>query len=118
MMFGQLCNRDSLRNLIICLEAHPTKHYHLGLGRGILRSNLANANEKRDYQIFEKFASDLIVQARACCIIESDFSIDIKGNVYALDASIIDLCLNVFWWAKFCKNTGAVKLHTLYDLKS
>ncbi len=118
MMFGQLSNRDSLRDLITCIEAHPSKHYHLGFGRGVSRSNLANANEKRDYQIFEKLAYDLIAQARACCITESDFSLDIKGNVYAFDASIIDLCLNVFWWAKFRKNKGAVKLHTLYDIKT
>ena len=118
MMFGQLCNRDSLRDLIIGIDAHPTKHYHLGFGRGVSRSNLANANEKRDYQIFEQFAYDLIAQARTSCITDSDFDLPIKGNVYAFDASVIDLCLNVFWWAKFRKNKGAVKLHTLYDVKT
>ena len=118
MIFGQLCNRDSLRDLITGIDAHPTKHYHLGFGRGVSRSNLANANEKRDYQIFEQFAYDLIAQARACCLTDSDFDLPIKGNVYAFDASVIDLCLNVFWWAKFRKNKGAVKLHTLYDVKT
>jgi Domain of unknown function (DUF4372)/Transposase DDE domain len=118
MMFGQLCNRDSLRDLIIGIDAHPNKHYHLGFGRGVSRSNLANANEKRGYQIFEQFAHDLIAQARASCITDSDFNLPIKGNVYAFDASVIDLCLNVFWWAKFRKNKGALKLHTLYDVKT
>ena len=118
MMFGQLCNRDSLRDLITGIDAHRKKHYHLGFGRGVSRSNLANANEKRDYQIFEQFAYDIIGQARACCPSEGDFSLPIEGNVYAFDASIIDLCLNVFWWAKFRKNKGAVKLHTLYDVKT
>jgi len=117
MMFGQLSNRDSLRDLLTCIDAHPTKHYHLGFGRGVSRSNLANANEKRDYQIFEHFAYDLIAQARLCCHTDSDFSIPVQGNVYAFDASVIDLCLNVFWWAKFRKNKGAVKVHALFDVK-
>lgn len=118
MMFGQLSNRESLRDLLIGIEAHPLKHYHLGFGPGVSRSNLANANEKRDYRIFEKFAYALIAQARECCIADSDFKLPITGNVYAFDASVIDLCLNVFWWAKFRKNKGAIKLHTLYDVKT
>lgn len=118
MMFGQLSNRDSLRDLMIGIEAHPSKHYHLGFGPGISRSNLANANEKRDCQIFEQFAYSLIAQARECFIADNDFSLSIIGNVYAFDASVIDLCLNVFWWAKFRKNKGAIKLHTLYDVKT
>ncbi len=118
MMFGQLSNRESLRDLMVGIEAHPSKHYHLGFGAGVSRSNLANANEKRDYQIFEQFAYDLIAQARECCIADSDFNLSITGNVYAFDASVIDLCLNVFWWAKFRKNKGAIKLHTLYDIKT
>lgn len=91
--FGQLCNRGSLRDLIIGIDAHPTKHYHLGFGRGVSRSNLANANEKRDYQIFEQFAYDLITQARASCITDSNFILPIKGYVYAFNTSVIDLCL-------------------------
>jgi len=118
MMFGQLSNRDSLRDLLIGIEAHQSKHYHLGFGIGVSRSNLANANEKRDYRIFEQFAYDLISQARECCIADSDFNLSISGNVYAFDASVIDLCLNVFWWAKFRKKKGAIKLHTLYDVKT
>lgn len=118
MMFGQLSNRESLRDLMVGIEAHPSKHYHLGFGAGVSRSILANANEKRDYQIFEQFAYDLIAQACECCIADSDFNLSITGNAYAFDASVIDLCLNVFWWAKFRKNKGAIKLHTLYDIKT
>jgi Domain of unknown function (DUF4372)/Transposase DDE domain len=118
MMFGQLSNRESLRDLIVAIEAHESKHYHLGLGRGVSRSNLANANEKRDYQIFEQYAYELIAQARKCCQTNVDFNLPIAGNVYAFDASVIDLCLKVFWWAKFRKNKAAVKLHTLYDIKT
>lgn len=118
MMFGQLSNRDSLRDLIVCLEAHYSKYYHLGLGKNVSRSTLADANEKRDYRIYEQFAYEMIGIARTSCLDDSDFRLGIKGNVYAFDATIIDLCLNVFWWATFRKAKGAVKLHTLYDVKT
>lgn len=118
MMFGQLSNRDSLRDLIVCIEAHSSKYYHLGFGKNVSRSNLASANEKRDYRIYEDFAYDLIRIARSVCITDSDFSLGIKKNVYALDATIIDLCLSVFWWATFRQTKGAIKLHTLYDVKT
>jgi hypothetical protein len=118
MMFGQLCNRDSLRDLIICLDAHTSKYYHLGLGKNVSRSTLADANEKRDYRIYEQFAYEMIGIARTCCWNDSDFHLGIKGNVFAFDATIIDLCLNVFWWATFRKAKGAVKMHTLYDVKT
>lgn len=118
MMFGQLSNRDSLRDLLVCINAHQPKHYHLGFGNGVSRSNLANANEKRSYQIFEDFAYELIEEARQQCMPDSDFTLSIEGNVYALDTSVIDLCLNVFWWATFRKAKAAVKLHTLFDVKT
>lgn len=118
MMFGQLSNRDSLRDLIVCLEAHRSKYYHLGFGKNVSRSNLSRANENRDYKIYEQFAYEMIGIARRGCIDDSDFRLGIKGNVYAFDATIIDLCLNVFWWATFRKAKGAVKLHTLYDVKT
>jgi hypothetical protein len=118
MMFGQLSNRESLRDLLICISAHQPKHYHLGFGKGVSRSNLANANEKRDYRLFERFAYELISEARQCCGIDSDFNLSIDGNVYAFDSSVIDLCLNVFWWATFRKASGAVKLHALFDVKT
>ena len=118
MMFGQLSTRDSLRDLIVCLEAHSSKYYHLGLGRNISRSTLADANEKRDYRIYQEFAYEMIALARKCCLDDNDFHLAIKSNVYAFDATIIDLCLNVFWWATFRRTKGAVKLHTLYDVKT
>ena len=118
MMFGQLSGRESLRDLIIGLSAHRPKYYHLGLGKNISRSNLANANEKRDYRIFESFAYELIGQVRQCSLRSDDFQLDVEGSVYAFDATVIDLCLNVFWWAKFRKAKGGIKLHTLYDIKT
>lgn len=118
MMFGQLSGRDSLRDLLVTLSAHPNKYYHLGLGKNLSRSNLANANEQRDYRIYESFAYEMIAIARRNISNEPDFTIDINGNVYAFDSTTIDLCLNVFWWATFRKAKGAVKLHTLYDIKT
>jgi hypothetical protein len=118
MMFGQLSNRDSLRDLLVCLNAHQPKHYHLGFGKSISRSNLAEANEKRDCKIFEMFAYEMIAQAQKIVIPDSDFNLSIKGNVYAFDSTTIDLCLNVFWWATFRRAKGAVKMHTLLDVKT
>jgi len=113
MLFGQLTNRDSLRDLIVTLEAHSKKSYHLGLGKSVTRSNLAKANESRNSRIFEEFAYHLISIARNKRANE-DF--EIKGKVYAFDSTTIDLCLNVFWWARFRKTKGGIKLHTLFDI--
>lgn len=113
MLFGQLTSRDSLPDLIITLEAHSKKSYHLGLGKSVTRSNLAKANENRKSKIFEEFAYHLIAIAgnkRA----NEDF--EIKGKIYAFDSSTIDLCLGVFWWAKFRKARGGIKIHTLFDI--
>lgn len=118
MMFGQLSNRDSLRDLITCIEAHPSKYYHLGFGKNVSRSNLAKANENRNYKVYEDYAYEIIKIARSECINDKDFALSLEGNVYALDATVIDLCLSVFWWATFRENKGAVKVHTLYDVKT
>jgi len=113
MVFGQLTNRDSLRDLIVIIDAHSKKTYHLGFGKTVTRSNLAKANEKRSSKIFEEFAYYLIEIARKKRA-NNDFMI--KGKVYAFDSSTIDLCLSVFWWAKFRKAKAGIKLHTLYDV--
>jgi len=113
MMFGQLTNRDSLRDLIVAMDAHNQKSYHLGFGKSVTRSNLSKANEKRDSKIFEDYAFYLIDIARKKRF-NNDF--EIKGKVYAFDSSTIDLCLNVFWWAKFRKAKAGIKIHTLFDI--
>jgi len=117
MVFGQLTSRDSMRDLMLSLEAHQSKYYHLGLGSTITRRNLGKANEKRSYKIFEEFAYVLIKEARKSCF-KDDFEINVDGNVYALDSTTIDLCLSVFWWAEFRKHKGGIKLHALYDVKT
>jgi len=113
MLFGQLTNRDSLRDLMVALNAHSSKSYHLGFGKSVTRSNLAKANEVRNSKIFEEFAYHLIAIARKA---RANDDFEIKGKVYAFDSSTIDLCLSVFWWAKFRKAKGGIKLHTLFDI--
>ena len=115
LMFGQLSNRESLRDLIIAIEAHYQKCYHLGLGKHVTRSNLAKANTNRDYRIFEEYAYYLVSEARRKRVTDI-FKLD--GNVYAFDSTTISLCLDVFWWAKFRKHKGGIKIHTLYDLET
>lgn len=118
MMFGQLSNCDSLTDLTVGLTAQRNKWYHLGMGTGLSKSNLAYANENRDWRIFAGFANILITEAKILCTHNSDVLPTIKGNVYAIDSSTVDLCLNIFWWAKFRKAKGAVKLHTQFDVKA
>ena len=115
LMFGQLSNRESLRDLIVALDAHHSKCYHLGIGRNVSRSSLARANQDRDYHIFEEYAYYLVKEAREKRA-TNIFNLD--GNVYAFDSTTIDLCLSVFWWAKFRKKKGGVKVHTLYDVET
>ncbi len=115
MMFGQLSNRESLRDLVIALEAHRSKCYHLGMGKNVSKSSLARANQDRNHRIFEEYAYFLVKEA------QQKRKIDIfklEGNVYAFDSTTIDLCLAVFWWAKFRKKKGGVKIHVLYDVET
>lgn len=118
MVFGQLSNRDSLSDLIVCLQSQQNKSYHLGMGKGTSKANLAKANEKRDYRIYESFASILVFEVQRFAIPETTFDLSIDAPVYAIDATVIDLCLNVFWWGKFRKHKAAVKLHTMLDVKT
>ena len=117
MVFGQLTSRDSMRDLVLSLEGHHSKNYHLGFSPTLTRRNLGKANERRSYKIFEEFAYVLIDEARCSCY-KSDFEINVDGNVYALDSTTIDLCLSVFWWAEFRRTKAGIKLHTLYDVKT
>ena len=115
MMFGQLTNRESLRDLIVIIEAHRNKCYHLGFGKHVTKSNLAKANQNRDSRIFEEFAYFLVAEARSKRITDI---FKLGGNVYTFDSTTIDLCLSVFWWAKFRKRKGGIKIHTLYDIET
>ena len=116
MAFAQLTYRESLRDVEACLRAVQAKWYHMGLRGGVSRNNLANANQQRDWRIYADFAQILIGEARSLYA-QEDLGFDLDATVYALDASTIDLCLSLFPWAKFRRTKGAVKLHTLLNLR-
>jgi hypothetical protein len=116
LAFAQLTYRESLRDIAVCLRAVRSKLYHLGFRGHIARSTLADANEQRDYRIFADFAQVVIHRARKLYTDES-FVAEIDGIVYALDATIVDLCLSLFPWAAFRRTKAGVKLHTLLDLR-
>ena len=115
MMFGQLSNRESLRDLVLATQAHANKAFHLGFGKHASKSTLADANTKRDYRIFEEFAYRVMAEAQKCRAVEI---FKLGGKVYAFDSTTIDLCLSVFEWALFRKKKGGVKIHTLYDIET
>jgi hypothetical protein len=116
LAFAQLTYRESLRDIETCLRAAGSKLYHLGFRSPVARNTLANANAVRDWRIYADFAQVLIAEARRLYAAE-DFGLELKQTVYALDSTTIDLCLALFPWAKFRKRKGAVKLHTLLDLR-
>jgi hypothetical protein len=116
MAFAQLTYRESLRDIECCLRVMEEKLYHMGIRGRVSRSTIADANEKRDWRIYSDFAQILIYEARQLYA-NDDFGLELEETVYALDSSTIDLCLSVFPWAKFRKTKGAVKLHTLLDLR-
>lgn len=115
MMFGQLSNRESLRDLVLATHAHANKAFRLGFGKAVTKSNLSKANNNRDYRIFAEFAYRVMSEARQCRATEI---FKLGGKVYAFDSSTIDLCLSVFGWALFRKRKGGIKLHTLYDIET
>jgi len=116
MAFAQLTFRESLRDIESCLRSLRNKLYHMGMRCKVSRSTLADANERRDWRIYAEFAQILIHQARLLYR-DDDFGLELSDMVYALDSTTIDLCLSVFPWAIFRARKGAVKLHTLLDLR-
>lgn len=117
LCFGQFTFRESLRSIVLCLNAHSKKLYNMGIVGSVKRSTLADANETRDWRIYETFAHTLIKRARKLYAKDVPFLEEIDGTFYALDSTTIDLCLSVFNWASFRETKAAVKLHTLLDLR-
>jgi hypothetical protein len=116
LAFAQLTYRESLRDIETCLHAFHKKLYHVGFRGVIARSTLADANERRDWRIYADFAQVLIARARR--LYQADgFGAQLKQTAYALDSTTIDLCLSLFPWARFRRRKGAIKLHTLIDLR-
>jgi hypothetical protein len=118
MAFGQLTHRESISDTILCLKANANKMYHLGIGEVVAVSTITRANESRCFQIYEDLAMLLIKEAKQLYVIDDDLEVSLKGNVFAIDATTIDLCLSAFCWATFRSTKGGIKLHTQLDLKT
>ena len=116
MAFAQLTYRESLRDIQACLRVAQRKLYHMGIRGRVSRNTLANANQVRDWRIYADFAQILICQARSLYANDT-FGVELDHTAYALDSTTIDLCLSLFPWANFRKRKGAVKMHTLLDLR-
>ena len=116
MVFAQLTFRESLRDIVACLRSQERRLYHLGIRGTVSRSTLADANEARDWRIYADFAHILIGQARALYVHE-ELGLDLANTVYALDSTIIDVCMTLFPWARYKSTQNALKLHTLLDLR-
>ena len=116
MAFAQLTYRESLRDIEVCLRGNRSKLYHMGIRSRVARNTLAKANENRDWRIHADFAQVLIARARELYAHE-DFGVELDHTVYALDSTTIDLCLSLFPWARFRQTKGAVKMHTLLNLR-
>ena len=118
MAFGQLTHRESLSDTLMCLKANAHKLYHLGIGELVANSTLTRANENRSHLIYEEFAMLLIKEAKHLYLGDDTLEVQLKNNVFAIDATTIDLCLSTFYWATFRSTKGGIKLHTQLDLKT
>lgn len=116
MSFAQLTYRESLRDIEACLGSVSDRLYHLGIRHTVSRTTLADANEKRDWRIYADFAQSLIHEARRLHAGET-LDVELEQTVYALDSTTIERCLDLFPWARFQEESGAIKLHTLLDLR-
>ena len=118
MSFGQLTQRDSLSDTILCLTANASKLYHLGIGEAISKTTLSRANETRNWKIYSDHCMSLIQEAHRLYLDDNNLDLDLSNNVFAIDATTIDMCLSAFFWAKFRKTKGGIKIHTQIDLKT
>lgn len=118
MAFGQLTHRESMRDTMLCLKANASKTYHLGIGKVVFLSTITRANESRPYRIYEDLAMLLIKEAKQLYVGDDTLEISLKSNVFAIDATTIDLCLSTFYWATFRSTKAGIKLHTQLDLKT
>jgi hypothetical protein len=116
MAFAQITYRDSLADIEVCLRSRQDQLYRMGFRSSVAHSTLADANSSRDWRIYHDLAQGLIARARRLYANES-FGVELEQTVYALDSTTIDLCLNLFPWARFRSTKAAVKLHTLLDLR-
>lgn len=118
LAFGQLTHRESMSDTLLCLELCKNKLYHLGIGKAFDKSTVSRANENRDWRIFQDFGLKLISQVNELYTDYNQLDFDLKGDVFALDSTTIDLCLDIYWWATFRSTKAAVKIHTLLNSKT
>ena len=118
MAFGQLTHRESITDTLVCLKANAGKMYHMGIGEVVSVSTLTRANANRSYLIYEQLAVQLIQEAKELYVDNDALELPLKGSVFAIDSTIIDLCLSAFFWASFRTDKGGIKLHTQLDLKT
>jgi hypothetical protein len=118
LAFGQLTHRESMSDTMLCLKLNSNKLFHLGIGKVFDKSTVSRANENRDWRIFQDFGIKLIDQAKELYKDSNELCFDLKGDVFAIDSTTIDLCLDVFWWATFRSTKAAIKIHTLLDCKT
>lgn len=118
MAFGQITHRESLSDTILCLKANADKMYHLGIGEIVSITTLSRANENRPFLIYQDLTMLLIKEAKQLYLGDSDLEVHLNNNVFAIDATTIDLCLSTFYWATFRSTKGGIKLHTQLDLKT
>ena len=117
LIFGQITSCTSLRDICLCLKAHQNNLYHLGIRQQVNQSSLSRANEKRDYRIFQDFGYHLIEQVRPLFAKERTPLIDLEETIFALDSTSISVSINLAAWASGKYSRGAVKMHTLLDLR-
>ena len=118
MSFGQLTHRESMSDAMLMLKLNKTKLYHLGIGTPFDKSTVSRTNETRDWRIFQDFGIKLIDQAKDLYHGDNQLEIDLKGEVFSLDSTTIDLCLDVYWWANFRSTKAGIKVHTLLNSKT
>ena len=118
MAFGQLTHRESMSDTMLMLKLNKKKLYHLGIGIPFDKSTVSRTNETRDWKIFQDFGMKLIEEAKTLYEGENQLEIDLKGDVFALDSTTIDLCLNIYWWATFRTTKGGIKIHAVLNSKT
>lgn len=118
MSFGQLTHRESMSDTMLMLRLNQKKLYHLGIGKPFDKSTVSRTNETRDWRIFQEFGMKLIEQAKELYTGYNQLDLDLKNDIFALDSTTVDLCLDVYWWATFRSTKAAIKIHTLLDCKT
>src|SRR5690606_74972 len=118
MAFGQLAHRESMRDTMLCLRANAQRTYHLGIGKVVSLSTITRSNESRSCQLYVDLAMLLIEEAKQLYVEDDALEVPLKNNVFAIDATTIDLCLSTFYWATFRSTKAGIKLHTQLNLKT